>query len=96
MKSRFRIQPQNVWRGKANSATQCHAPRAEYRFACNAIARDESDLSSAAAGRWGNWNLSPIHQPRQADLRWVLLLAALIALAGHQKLISLPASRSEA
>jgi len=71
-------------------------PRAEYAFACNALSSDESDLRSAAAGRWGSWNLSPIHQQREASLRWALALAALAVLAGHQKLVSVATVWSEA
>ncbi len=58
-------------------------PGAAYRFACNAVSRDESDLSAARTGRWGDWNDSPLHRDRQIGLRWVFLLLAMACLAAH-------------
>jgi len=64
------------------------APGETYRFACNALSRDESDLSAACTGRWGDWNGSPVHRDRQISIRWVLLLLAMACLAGHVVLIA--------
>ena len=47
-----------------------------YRFACNAVSRDESDLRGAVSGRWGNWNDSSEHQDRRISLRWAFGLLA--------------------
>jgi hypothetical protein len=54
-----------------------------YRFACNAVSRDESDLRGAARGRWGDWNDSAEHQDRRISLRWAFGLLALGTLGGH-------------
>ena len=58
-------------------------PDAEYQFSCNAVSRDESDLSDCRSGRWGNWNESPDYQDRQISLSWIFLLVALAAMAAH-------------
>jgi hypothetical protein len=60
-----------------------HAPEESHRFACNAVSRDESDLSGAKTGRWGDWNISPVHQDRQTSIRWSFILAAMAVMAGH-------------
>lgn len=60
----------------------------EYRFACNAISRDESDLSNCQTGRWGSWNESPEFQDRRISLAWVCLLVALTALAAHLAIVT--------
>ena len=58
-------------------------PAATYQFSCNAISPDESDLSAAATGRWGDWSGSPVHRDRQISVRWVFLLVALGCLGVH-------------
>jgi hypothetical protein len=58
-------------------------PGAAYQFSCNAVSRDESDLSHAETGRWGDWSGSPVHMDRQISIRWVFLLLALACLAAH-------------
>ena len=62
-------------------------PDAEYAFSCNAISRDESDLSGCRSGRWGNWNDSPIYQDRRISLGWIFLVVAVAAMSGHLALI---------
>ncbi len=62
-------------------------PKAEYLFSCNAVSRDESDLSECQTGRWGNWNRSEIHQDRQTSLGWIFMLSALAVLAAHAAVI---------
>jgi hypothetical protein len=59
------------------------APGAAYQFSCNAVSRDESDLSRAETGRWGDRSGSPVHMDRQISIRWVFLLLALGCLAVH-------------
>ena len=75
-----------------------HGPRGRnsYRFSCNAVSRDESDLRGAASGRWGNWNDSPDHQDRRISLRWAFGLLALAAMGGHLAAVAADSRRREA
>ncbi len=59
-----------------------------YSFAANALHREESDLTRAASGRWGNWANATALQWEYRSVAWVLLLLALIALAVHAWLIT--------
>jgi hypothetical protein len=59
-----------------------------YSFATNALRRDESDLTRAAPGRWGNWANATALQWEYRSVAWVLLLLALVALAIHAWLIA--------
>jgi hypothetical protein len=63
-------------------------PDAEYRFSCNAVSRDESDLTQCRSGRWGNWANSPTYQDRQTSLSWVFLLVAMAAMAAHLAIVA--------
>jgi len=60
----------------------------KYLFAANALRREESDLTQAASGRWGNWANATALQWEYLSVAWALLLLALIALAVHAWLIS--------
>jgi aerotolerance regulator-like protein len=60
----------------------------KYSFAANALRREESDLTQAAPGRWGNWANSTALQWEYRSVAWVLLLLALGALAVHAWLIA--------
>jgi hypothetical protein len=59
-----------------------------YSFAANALRREESDLTRAAPGRWGNWANATALQWEYRSVAWVLLLLALVALAVHAWLIA--------
>ncbi|MGH9837197.1 MAG: vWA domain-containing protein [Blastocatellia bacterium] len=59
----------------------------KYNFAANALQRDESDLTRAASGRWGNWANAAAFQWEYRSVAWVLLLLALIVLAVHTWLV---------
>ena len=67
-----------------------------YRFACNAVPRDESDLRGAASGRWGDWNDSAEHQDRRISLRWAFGLLALATLGGHLAAVAADSRRRNA
>jgi hypothetical protein len=69
------------------------APPNKYAFAANALARAESDLSHATAGRWGNWANAPELQWEYRSAAWVLLLIALLVLAIHTWLITRRSTR---
>ena len=62
-------------------------PNAEYRFSCNAVSRDESDLGGCRSGQWGSWNVSEVHRDRRVSLAWVFLLVALAAMAAHAAVV---------
>src|SRR6266540_2627148 len=59
-----------------------------YSFAANALRREESDLTRAASGRWGNWANATALQREYRSVAWVLLLLALSVLAVHAWLIA--------
>jgi len=65
----------------------------KYSFAANALRREESDLTQAASGRWGNWANATALQWEYRSVAWILLLLALIALAIHAWLIARRTSR---
>jgi hypothetical protein len=54
-----------------------------YRFTVNALNREESDLRSAASGRWGEWQTPSRAAVELQSLSWVLLLLAGVALTVH-------------
>jgi len=60
----------------------------KYSFAANALQREESDLTQAASGQWGNWAKVTALQWEYRGVAWVLLLLALIALAVHAWLVA--------
>jgi hypothetical protein len=59
-----------------------------YSFAANALQREESDLTRAASGRWGNWANATALQWEYRSVVWALLLLALIALVVHAWLVA--------
>lgn len=58
-----------------------------YAFAANALRREESDLTQAASGRWGNWSNAPSLQWEYRSIVWALLLLILLLLSFHAWLI---------
>jgi hypothetical protein len=60
----------------------------KYSFAANALQREESDLTQAASGSWGNWANATALQWEYRSVAWVLLLLALSALVIHAWLIA--------
>ncbi|MDZ7615874.1 MAG: BatA domain-containing protein [Patescibacteria group bacterium] len=72
-------------------AVGLHAIRAgdtEYAFACNTLARDESDLTQADTGRWGRWDGSAVYEQQRAGLGWFFLLVAMTVLAAHLAVVA--------
>lgn len=59
------------------------AGQRKYSFAANAVSREESDLSNAASGRWGNWANETTLQWEYRSVVWLLLLLALVGLVIH-------------
>jgi hypothetical protein len=60
----------------------------KYSFAANAMQREESDLTQAASGSWGNWANATALQWEYRSIAWVLLLLALVTLAFHAWLVA--------
>ena len=56
---------------------------ATYSLAVNAISREESDLTNAASGRWGNWANATSLEWEYRSLVWLLLIVVLSLLAAH-------------
>jgi len=54
-----------------------------YTLAANAISREESDLTNAASGRWGNWANATSLEWEYRSLVWLLLIVVLALLAAH-------------
>ena len=54
-----------------------------YAFAANAISREESDLTSATSGRWGNWASATSLEWEYRSFVWLLLILVLALLAAH-------------
>jgi hypothetical protein len=59
-----------------------------YRVAVNALAKDESDLSTATRGTWGNWSKAVALEREYTPIGWLFLIAALGVLAWHAARIS--------
>src|SRR5262249_43550690 len=64
------------------------AGQSKFVFAANALQREESDLTQAVTGKWGNWANATALQWEYRSVAWALLLLALIALAIHAWLIA--------
>src|SRR5262249_6011954 len=64
------------------------ANQAKYSFAANALKREESDLTRATSGRWGNWANAADLQWEYRNVAWALLILAMIVLAVHAWLVS--------
>ncbi|MGE0126588.1 MAG: BatA and WFA domain-containing protein [Blastocatellales bacterium] len=64
------------------------ANQSKYAFAANALRREESDLTQAASGRWGNWANAAALQWEYRSVAWALLLLAMIVLAVHAWLVA--------
>jgi aerotolerance regulator-like protein len=59
-----------------------------YSFAANALQREESDLTGAASGRWGDWANATEFQWEYRNIGWLLLLLAMAVLAIHAWLVA--------
>jgi aerotolerance regulator-like protein len=66
---------------------QVEADQNRYSFAANALQREESDLTGAASGRWGDWANATEFQWEYRNIGWLLLLLAMAVLACHAWLV---------
>jgi hypothetical protein len=80
---------------KADSAGvyELSANQTKYDFAANALSREESDLTEAGSGRWGNWANAPSLEWEYRSFAWLLLLFVLVVLAIHGWLIARQTTR---
>jgi Aerotolerance regulator N-terminal len=60
----------------------------ETPFACNALAREESDLRKCASGRWGDWLDETTLRLEYRSIAWVFLLGALLVASLHMALVA--------
>jgi hypothetical protein len=67
---------------------EVQAGSAKYRFAVNALSRDESDLGRCASGRWGDWLDESFVREEYQEVGWVVLLGVLGVLALHLFLVA--------
>ncbi len=67
---------------------QVQAGEQTWRYAVNALRRDESDLSAAVRGRWGDWVDDAAMQQEYQPVAWAALLGALALMAGHAFLLA--------
>jgi hypothetical protein len=61
--------------------------QATYRFAVNALARDESDLRNAMSGEWGDWLDETTLRLEYRPIAWILLLVVLGVATLHLWLV---------
>ncbi len=62
--------------------------RARFRYAVNVLNQDESDLTHATTGRWGNWLDDTTLQMEYRSIYWILLLLLLSVTIIHLLLMS--------
>jgi hypothetical protein len=67
-----------------------------YSLAVNAVASEESDLSGASTGSWGQWNEDGAAQFESASTLWMFALGALGVMAAHLMLVTGPRAGREA
>jgi hypothetical protein len=67
---------------------QVEANQNSYSFAANALRREESDLTGAASGRWGDWANTTEFQWEYRNIFWLFLLLAMVVLAIHAWLVA--------
>ena len=64
------------------------------QFSVNALAADESDLSTCASGQWGKWGEDTERRLEEASAVWIFGLLALGLLAAHLYLVATAKGRS--
>lgn len=64
------------------------------QFSVNALAADESDLSTCASGQWGKWGEDTERRLEEASAVWIFGLLALGLLAAHLYLVAAAKGRS--
>ena len=67
---------------------QVRAGSMQFRFGCNALNADESNLANCASGQWGNWNDSEMFQDQRVSLDWAFILVAMGCLTVQMVVVS--------
>ena len=67
---------------------ELRAGKEKFAFACNALRREESDLSRCTSGRWGDWLDETSLRLEYRNIGWVFLLLALGVLSLHVALVA--------
>ncbi|MFO0878547.1 MAG: BatA and WFA domain-containing protein [Gemmataceae bacterium] len=70
-------------RGDVVGLHEVRADDTTYRFAVNALNKDESDLRNATTGQWGNWLDDTALRLEYRGIYWILLLGLLAVLVAH-------------
>jgi hypothetical protein len=76
-----------VVRAEQVGVHELRAGKDVYRFAVNALSREESDLTRCASGRWGDWLDDTSLRLEYRSVGWVLLLLVLGVLSLHGALV---------
>jgi hypothetical protein len=58
------------------------------QFCVNALAAEESDLSTSATGQWGQWSEDAALRLEESSAVWIFGLLALALLTTHLYLVS--------
>lgn len=77
-----------VWQVEAGEQT--------YRFAVNALARDESDLRGTRTSESGSWLSDPDVRAEYVNITWLPVIVALAVLAAHAMLVARSSGPGEA
>ena len=59
-----------------------------WQFAVNLLAPEESDLSTAKTGKWGEWEKPEETRREYASVLWLFVLGALVVLVAHLFLVT--------
>jgi hypothetical protein len=58
------------------------------KFAVNALAAEESDLTGCVAGEWGKWSNDEERRYEEASVSWIFGLGALALMVMHLGLLA--------
>ena len=64
------------------------AGASSWQFAVNLLAPEESDLSTAKTGKWGEWEKPEETRREYASVLWLFVLGALVVLVAHLFLVT--------
>ncbi len=59
-----------------------------WQFAVNLLAPEESDLSTAKAGKWGEWERPEETRREYSSVLWLFVLGALVVMVSHLFLVT--------
>ena len=59
-----------------------------WQFAVNLLSPEESDLSTAKSGKWGEWEKPEETRREYASVLWLFVLGALVVMVTHLFLVT--------